>query len=175
MVFESWPIGERGQYARSRSITSKKRDEMSRAAVKKWPARGEQNHQKAESLFPWELELLNLKPSQRVLTGVTGALQAVDSTNSATEVLSLLLSFPSTAGMMNQDLSYLSVNTCCSWGDRKKKKETKEVRVLQRWDEVTSHYCVVKGMKICWRGSLWKIESLTLNVCVLNIPCFHDE
>lgn len=57
----------------------------------------------------------------------------------------------------------------------KKKKETKEVRVLQRWNEVTSHYCVVNGMKICWRSSLWKIESLTLNVCVLNIPYFHDE
>lgn len=143
MVFESWPIGERGQYARSRSITSEKRDEMSRAAVKKWPARGKQNHQEAESLFPWELELLNLKPSQRVLTGVTGALQAVDSTNSATEVLSLLLSFPSTSGMMNQDLSYLSVNTCCSWGDRGKKKKRKQKKWGSYKDGMRWHHITV--------------------------------
>lgn len=131
MIFESWLTREGQQYARSCSITSKKLVKMSRATVKKWSARGGQNHQKAESLFPRELELLNLKPSQCVLTGVTWALQTVDYLNRAKEVLSLLLSFPSTSGTMNQDFSYLSVNTCCSWGDRRKKKEKE--REEKKW------------------------------------------
>lgn len=171
MVFESWLIWERGQYARWCSITSTKRDKIAYGTVKKWSARTEQNHQKAESLFPEDLELLNIKPSQGV-PGVTWALQTMDSTNSAAEVLS----FPSASGTMNQDFSYLSGNMCCSWGERKKKwKETKEVRVLWRWTEVESHYCVVNGIKICWRNIIWKIDSLTLSFCFLNVPYFPDE